>query len=516
MREAVSIKQALEKNGFVIHKIKGGSMLPLLDEETDLVRLEAVACKDKLKKYDVPLFVNESNGMLVLHRIIDIKKNHYITYGDNCKHYEIVPFDTVLAVATGFYIKGKFVSCDDPEYLKYVEERCSSIKKRKLYPRKRKLTPETKVLVKLFVEAVKNDGKSMNVENEISAQFNWQKLFAEAKRHNIGAMLYPCAKKAGCPEPLITAWSQIADKALRKELLFNAERSAIISEFEKAGIKYIPLKGIIIKDYYPRKGMREFTDNDMLLEEKSIPAATKIMEKRGYRSNINEDYTDCPFYKEPIFNFELHRALFAKNVPIAKYFKDPWKKAVKDNDSNYGYHMTNEDFYIHVITHFYKHYAISRGAGLKFFADFYYLQIGLIESQKADINYIKKELSKIGILEFYEKTVEMTERLFKGDETLFTSEMLLYVLSSGAYGNKSQEIANKIKNNGRVKYWISRLFPTKGYMVKVFPIIRKAPVLLPFLWIVRLVRAPFTKSGRESFTREHNISKHIDISSDKD
>ena len=516
MREAVSIKQALEKNGFVIHKIKGGSMLPLLDEETDLVKLEPVACKDKLKKYDVPLFVNESNGMLILHRIIDVKKNHYITYGDNCKHYEIVPFDTVLAVATGFYIKGKYVSCNDPEYLKYVEERCSSIKKRKLYPSKRKLAPETKVLVKLFIEAVKNDGVSMNVENEISAQFNWQKLFAEAKRHNIGAMLYPYAKKAGCPEPLISAWSQIADKALRKELLFNAERSAIISEFEKAGIKYIPLKGIIIKDYYPRKGMREFTDNDILLEAKALPVATKIMQNKGYESHFNEDYSDCPFYKAPIFNFELHNALFAKNVPIAKYFKDTWKNAVKDDDNTYGYHMTNEDFYIHVITHFYKHYAICKGAGLKFFADFYYLQRGLIDNKKADITYIKKELSKIGILEFYEKTVEAVKNLFEGDESFFTSEMFHYVLASGAYGTKTQAIANKIKNKGRVKYWLSRLFPSKGYMVNLHPIIRKAPVLLPFFWIVRLVRAPFTKSGRETFTREHNISKYIDISSDKD
>ena len=139
MREAVSIEQAIKKNGFIIHRIKGGSMLPLLDEETDLVRLEAVDCKDKLNKFDVPLFVNKKDGMLILHRIIDKKKDHYITYGDNCKHYEIVPFDTVLAVAVGFYIKGKYVSCKDPEYLKYVEERCASIKKRKLYPRKRKI-----------------------------------------------------------------------------------------------------------------------------------------------------------------------------------------------------------------------------------------------------------------------------------------------------------------------------------------------------------------------------------------
>jgi signal peptidase I len=137
MNDAVTIKQVLDKEGFIIHKIKGGSMLPLLEEKQDMVRLEAVKEKDKLKKYDVPLFFDKKTGTLVLHRIIKVKKDHYITYGDNRKNYEIVPFDSVLAIAVGFYKKDKYIPCDDPEYLKYVKERCSSIRKRKLYLRKR-------------------------------------------------------------------------------------------------------------------------------------------------------------------------------------------------------------------------------------------------------------------------------------------------------------------------------------------------------------------------------------------
>lgn len=516
MSEVISVKKALEKNGFIIHKIKGGSMLPLLEENTDLVRIEAVTDKDKLEVYDVPLFVRESDGALILHRIIKKKKNYYITYGDNCKHFEIVPFDTVLGVATGFYKKDRYISCNDPEYLKYVKERCSSIKNREIYKRDIKVAPETKVLVKLFIEAVKNDGVSMHPEKDISAHFDWHKVYVEANRHCIGAMLFPYAKKAGCPEPILSEWEQVAGKALRKEILFDAERQAIIAEFEKEKIKYIPLKGIIIKDYYPKKGMREFTDNDMLIEEKDIPAATKIMEKRGYTSCYNEDFSDCPFHKAPIFNFELHKALFSKKLPIAKYFKDPWKKAVKDENNNYGYHMTNEDFYIHVIAHFYKHFVESSGAGLRYFADFYYLQQSFIKNQAVDIKYINKELAKIGIAEFCSKTINMTEGLFAGDEELLTGETFNYILASGIHGTKEQAIANKIKNKGKFKYWLSRLFPSKGYMVNINPIIRKAPVLMPFFWIVRLVKAPFTKSGRRTLTRERNISRNIENGHSKD
>ena len=196
MNDAVTIKQVLDKEGFIIHKIKGGSMLPLLEEKQDMVRLEAVKEKDKLKKYDVPLFFDKKTGTLVLHRIIKVKKDHYITYGDNRKNYEIVPFDSVLAIAVGFYKKDKYIPCDDPEYLKYVKERCSSIRKRKLYLRKREIPAELRVLIKLFAQAVKNDGVSMHVEKDIGEDFDWQTLYKEANRHCIGAMLFPYVKKA--------------------------------------------------------------------------------------------------------------------------------------------------------------------------------------------------------------------------------------------------------------------------------------------------------------------------------
>lgn len=510
MNDAVTIKQVLDKEGFIIHKIKGGSMLPLLVENEDMVRLEAVKEKNKLKKYDVPLFIDRKTGTLVLHRIIKIKKNHYITYGDNRKNYEIVPFEDVLAVAVGFYKKEKYIPCDDPKYLEYVKNRCASIRKRKLYLRQRSVSSEIKVLIKLFVEAVRNDGISMHAEKEIFKSFDWEAVYKEANRHSIGALLFPYAKKAGCPQPILEKWSQTADMALRREILFDAERKAVLEEFEKAQVDYIALKGILIKEYYPRKGAREFSDNDFLIKEKDIEKASEIMLKRGYEGKDIEDFIDCPFYKPPIYNFELHKALFRSTLPISKYFKDIWQRAVKENGNQHGYCLADEDFYIYNMTHFYKHYAISGGAGLRFFSDFYFLNRDLVKTEKFDKKYVDKSFEKIGIKDFADKIQEVIEQLFSGNEEMLSNEMFSYVLESGLYGNQSNAVANMLRNEGKSKYWRQRLFPSRQYMAKVFPIVKKIPILIPLLWVVRLVSAPFSKERREKFIHEKNISKNID------
>ena len=69
LKEAIKIEEALNKNGFLISPIKGISMLPLLDENNDLVKLQKIDCL--LKKDDMALF--KRRDVLVLHRVIDVK-----------------------------------------------------------------------------------------------------------------------------------------------------------------------------------------------------------------------------------------------------------------------------------------------------------------------------------------------------------------------------------------------------------------------------------------------------------
>ena len=69
----INAEKALETQGFIIAPVVGDSMLPMLDEKKDSVKI--VPAKGILQRYDLPLY-RRPGGKLVLHRIIEVKKNH--------------------------------------------------------------------------------------------------------------------------------------------------------------------------------------------------------------------------------------------------------------------------------------------------------------------------------------------------------------------------------------------------------------------------------------------------------
>ena len=87
---AISMQHAIHEIGFVVRPVVGTSMMPLLDQQTDTVRL--VKAPERLKKYDVPLY-RRPDGELVLHRIVKVCADYYVIRGDNTNYTEIVPFD---------------------------------------------------------------------------------------------------------------------------------------------------------------------------------------------------------------------------------------------------------------------------------------------------------------------------------------------------------------------------------------------------------------------------------------
>lgn len=53
-------------------------------------------------------------------------------------------------------------------------------------------------------------------------------------------------------------------KIIRKLSLYDIERSKIFAALENKGIWYLPLKGIVVRNCYPKVSMREMSDNDTL------------------------------------------------------------------------------------------------------------------------------------------------------------------------------------------------------------------------------------------------------------
>ena len=105
-----NIELCIKELGCALVPITGTSMLPLLEEGKALAEVEA-SDKKQLKKGDVVLY-KKNDGTLVLHRIIKTENGEFFTaLGDHqFNNDERVNNNQIIAVACGFFIKGRYVN----------------------------------------------------------------------------------------------------------------------------------------------------------------------------------------------------------------------------------------------------------------------------------------------------------------------------------------------------------------------------------------------------------------------
>ena len=307
-----------------------------------------------------------------------------------------------------------------------------------------------------------------------------------AKHHSLRAILYVALKsvKANVNEEYLKKLEEYYLLTLRKAVLFDKERNELYEWLNSHQVPYLPLKGIILKDYYPDPYVRELADNDILFKGKD-EIVKQFFTDRKYAVKAFKTSNHDAYLKKPFYNFEMHRALFAlneDNEKIVTYFTNYLDKDILKKDfENY---LKPEDFYIYFTAHSYKHYHVS-GCGLRTLLDYYLF----LKNNKLDFDYINEELAKIDLLEFSNSISSLSLKVFD-DEPLNEDEeeMLLYIASSGTYGTIEHSVEKGVKEKGKFKYFCSRAFPPMSYYKIAYPRIYKTKVLIPFACLHRLLK----------------------------
>ena len=313
------------------------------------------------------------------------------------------------------------------------------------------------------------------------------KLYEVAEKHSLSAITAYALESAGVVDERFT---QAKAKAIRKNILLDIEREKVLSEFEKAGIWYMPLKGIILKEYYPKIGMRQMSDNDFLIDKLRQEDIKDIMLSCGFSvKSFNVSKHDV-YIKKPVSNFQMHLSLFEvdPNSVMYEYFKDIDKRLVPDGNSRFGRKFTNEDYYIYIKAHEYKHYSTS-GTGLRNLVDTYIF----IKRFGTTLNgeFISAEFNKLGMKNYERNTQALSLNLFNGKH-LNDSEknMLDYFVFSGTYGNTINKISNGIANykGSKIRYVFNRIFIQRNIGEKRYPFFYKHKLFLLVLPFYRLIR----------------------------
>ena len=111
---------------------RGISMLPMLRQGKDTVELAPLP--EKLKKYDLPVYQYPS-GKYVMHRVVEVKEDHYICLGDNLTDLERVYHDQMIGVVSAFKRGNRRIRVDAPGYWIYCRVWVAIFPIRKFYKR---------------------------------------------------------------------------------------------------------------------------------------------------------------------------------------------------------------------------------------------------------------------------------------------------------------------------------------------------------------------------------------------
>lgn len=339
---------------------------------------------------------------------------------------------------------------------------------------------------------------------------NLPMVFRLAKYHTLTAVSFYALEssdfKPGTAEEkaIYAEWQELKKKAITKNMLLDGARADLFQWLDEQHIWHCALKGSVLKDLYPRAGMRQMADNDILFDAKYQQEVHDWFISHDYNCKAYQTGSHDVYQKPPIYNFEMHTALFGRghDPAFVDYYENIADRLEMDG---YDYHFNDDDFYIYFLSHAYKHYS-GGGTGLRTLADFYVYN--KVKGNQLDRDYINAECSKLGIADYEKSSRSLACKVFSEPTEFQLSvlsekkmNMLSAYLGAGTYGTRENAVRNRLKKINpnekrpstitKARYILGQAFPDARFMHmwcgQYFPIATKQKWLLPLAYPYRLI-----------------------------
>lgn len=367
------------------------------------------------------------------------------------------------------------------------------------------------------------------VDEEIIASLsgeNLEKIYTLAKKHDLAHLAGDALSKLGAlgDDEVSRKLKQAAFQAVYRYARLNRAYQSICKVLEEAKIPFMPLKGSVLRDYYPEPWMRTSCDIDILVHQENVqPAIAILTQVLRYRFEKQWIYEYSLFSPDGI-HLELHSNTIEKveSGSCEEVLWQVWERSNAEEGCTYKRIMTGEMFYFYHIQHMSKHFTHG-GCGIRPYLDIW------IMNHRMQISPQKRQalLEKGELIKFSTAAEALAEAWFAGAKADGLSQQMgQLVITGGMYGNKAnQAVIGGAQKGSRVKYVLSRIFMPYDQLQYVYPVLQKNKWLYPFCQIprwfrmllgggvgtaLRELKATATASAQEIATTE-DMLKHLGL-----
>ena len=347
---------------------------------------------------------------------------------------------------------------------------------------------------KAFIALIKSAIAGGNVDAELLS-CDLEELFILSRNHDLAHLVAEGLLKNG----------QLRDKtqlskdftkqrwlAVYRETQLTAATQKICRLFSDNEIRFVKLKGSVLRGIYPEMWMRTSCDIDLLIDKESLDKAKDVLVSGGFKTDGKVKYHDISFYRDWVY-LELHHSILETIPALDEILATVWDNC--DKVSLFEYRERPEFFVFHHLAHMAYHFT-SGGCGVRTLLDLWIMKSkGYYDEDK-----LTPLIEKAGLIKFYKAMSDVCAVWFEGAKhNGLTEKTESYIIDNGIYGLPDASAqAGVTKHGGKFGYMLRLAFPKYKFMCISYPILKKAPVLLPIYYVVRLCSKLFGKDSRKS------------------
>lgn len=322
-------------------------------------------------------------------------------------------------------------------------------------------------------------------------------LFALSRRQDLSHIVGHALSNLGLlgSDETSKKFKQQALQAFYRYARMDHAYGQICGILEDRKIPFIPLKGAVLRSYYPEPWMRTSCDIDILVKEEELEKAVAVLQEQlQYTVGERGDH-DLSLNSPSGVHLELHYDTIQERYAVNNcrdVLAQIWEDAVPKTPGAYHHCMSDAMFYFYHIAHMAKHFQHG-GCGIRPFLDIW------IMNHRMDFNREKRHalLQEGGLLSFAKAAEQLAEVWFSGAQPDDLSQQISeYILRAGLYGdNVNRAALGQAQMGGKLRYLLlRRVFMPYDFLKAEYPLLKKHKWLMPVYQIVRWIH--MLRSGR--------------------
>lgn len=341
-------------------------------------------------------------------------------------------------------------------------------------------------MVKLFFALVRAgvSGSALSEEERgLYSEEQLSSLLSMGKSHDIEHLVLVGLKNSGLLVGEAAKFENLILKTAFRFERLDFEFKKLCGALEDAKIPFLPLKGSVLRRFYPEPWMRTSCDIDVLVHPEDLQKAIDCLcEKLKYIEHGRATH-DVSLYSPAGNHIELHFDLVEEGRANSAIdiLSSVWDMVTPREGSDFHYEMPDDLFYFYHIAHMAKHFE-EGGCGVRPFIDLYILdRLRGVDFKKRD-----ELLSKYGLLQFANNARRLSRAWLCGgeyDDTLL--KMQSFILHGGSFGTIDNRVALKKSKKNGLRYLLSRIFVPFSRLKRYYPVLEKYPILFPLMQVRR-------------------------------